>query len=79
MIKMIETLEGLNPTDELLWQAMETLRGLAGSEFPLDMAEKIEKHFGVYQALVDDRVWCKNCDNHVRKDDPCYIVCGGQR
>jgi hypothetical protein len=64
----------LEPLDVLLWRAMETLRGLSGSAPSFIVAEEIEKYFGVAQ-LPEDRVWCTKCDNHVRKNDPCYATC----
>jgi hypothetical protein len=64
----------LDEKESLLWRAMETLRGLSGSDSPSKIAEKIEKHFGVHQTSVDG-IWCTKCDNHVRKNDPCYATC----
>lgn len=67
----------LEPFDVLLWRAMETLRGLSGSAPSFIVAEEIEKYFGVAQ-LPEDRVWCTKCENHVRKNDPCYVICRGE-
>lgn len=65
----------LDPKDALLWQALETLRGLSGSKPANVLASELEKYFGVEEP---EYIWCKACQNHVLKTDSCFSKCAGK-